>query len=162
MSLAEPSGSSPPEKPPGRNTIWAWPRALATASMDSAMPVAVRLLDDQDLRLGPGVAHGLGRVILAVRAGEDGDEHLGLGSLDERRACAAVALVGQGGDVLLLLVDVAGVDRLQLVLVCSQQLVPGDGARPASVRPVFSRGGAQGQARSAAARPAPGRRRRSA
>jgi hypothetical protein len=28
MNLAEPSGSSPPEKPPGMNIIWAWPVRL--------------------------------------------------------------------------------------------------------------------------------------
>ena len=35
MNLPEPSGSSPPEKPPGTNTIWLFLILLAKASTDS-------------------------------------------------------------------------------------------------------------------------------
>ena len=44
MNLAEPSGSSPPEKPPGRKIICASRMAAATRSTLRAMPSAERLL----------------------------------------------------------------------------------------------------------------------
>ena len=44
MNLPLPSGSSPPEKPPGINTIWASCKALAKVSTLLAMPSAERLL----------------------------------------------------------------------------------------------------------------------
>ena len=44
MNLPEPSGSSPPENPPGMNTICASRSALANLSTLREMPSAVRLL----------------------------------------------------------------------------------------------------------------------
>ena len=43
INLPEPSGSSPAEKPPGSITICARLMPSASASMDSSMPLAVRL-----------------------------------------------------------------------------------------------------------------------
>ena len=43
MNLPEPSGSSPPEKPPGMNKIWESARAAANCSTDWATSWAVRL-----------------------------------------------------------------------------------------------------------------------
>ena len=43
ISLAEPSGSSPPEKPPGRNTIWAFLMARSSSNAESARSWGVRL-----------------------------------------------------------------------------------------------------------------------
>ena len=43
MNLAEPSGSSPPEKPPGIKTIWALRMALSRAAVDWRRSSAVRL-----------------------------------------------------------------------------------------------------------------------
>ena len=43
MNLAEPSGSSPPEKPPGRNTIWAFLIACSSSWADWARAFGVRL-----------------------------------------------------------------------------------------------------------------------
>ena len=44
MNLPEPSGSSPPEKPPGMKMVCACFTSLAKRSMESAMPAAERLL----------------------------------------------------------------------------------------------------------------------
>ena len=44
MNLPLPSGSSPPEKPPGRKTIWAFFRARLNRSVEATMPAADRLL----------------------------------------------------------------------------------------------------------------------
>ena len=44
MNLALPSGSSPPEKPPGRTIIWLSPIMRAAASMLSVMAAGLRLL----------------------------------------------------------------------------------------------------------------------
>ena len=44
MNLAEPSGSSPPENPPGIMTIWLRSISAASAFADSAISEAVRLL----------------------------------------------------------------------------------------------------------------------
>ena len=44
MNLALPSGSSPPEKPPGSMTIWLFLMALTRASQLSATAAGVRLL----------------------------------------------------------------------------------------------------------------------
>ena len=44
MNLPDPSGSSPPEKPPGKNRISDAASLLANRSADSATPWAVRLL----------------------------------------------------------------------------------------------------------------------
>ena len=44
INLPEPSGSSPPEKPPGMNTIWESLRAPAKASTDPAIASAVMFL----------------------------------------------------------------------------------------------------------------------
>ena len=43
MNLALPSGSSPPETPPGSTIIWARSMALAARSMLAAVSAAVRL-----------------------------------------------------------------------------------------------------------------------
>ena len=43
MNFAEPSGSSPPEKPPGRNTTWAERMARSKASAESKRALSVRL-----------------------------------------------------------------------------------------------------------------------
>ena len=44
MNLAEPSGSSPPEKPPGIITIWLLPISSTSLAVDSATAAGVRLL----------------------------------------------------------------------------------------------------------------------
>ena len=44
MNLPEPSGSSPPEKPPGTKIIWLSPTFFAKSSTDFAMLAAERLL----------------------------------------------------------------------------------------------------------------------
>ena len=41
--MAEPSGSSPPEKPPGRNRIWAFWMARSSSRAESARAWGVRL-----------------------------------------------------------------------------------------------------------------------
>ena len=43
MNLAEPSGSSPPEKPPGRNTIWLRRMAASSARTEESSASGVRL-----------------------------------------------------------------------------------------------------------------------
>ncbi len=143
MNLPEPSGSSPPEKPPGRKRIWAW-AALGHQVHGLGDVPCGEVLHDHDLRHGPRLGHGPGAVVLAVGAGEDGDEHPGLGGLD-KGFLPAVALVNQGGDGPLALGDVAGVDRFQLALIGRQQLLGGEGlAVPGEVAGL--RGGTQGQA----------------
>ena len=44
MNLPEPSGSSPPEKPPGIMMIWAFLIRLANSATDSSMALLDRLL----------------------------------------------------------------------------------------------------------------------
>ena len=44
MNFAEPSGSSPPEKPPGMKTIWLSPMSFAMSFADLSMASLERLL----------------------------------------------------------------------------------------------------------------------
>ena len=43
MNLPDPSGSSPPENPPGIAMIWLWAMAFSNASTDSSMSCGVKL-----------------------------------------------------------------------------------------------------------------------
>ena len=84
--------------------------------------VGAEIVDDQDLRLCPRVPHGLGSVILAVGAGEDGDQHPGLCHLHGGGGSALAAVAEQlhgtlGGG------NVAGINALQLPLVDSLQRI---------------------------------------
>ena len=71
MNLAEPSGSSPPEKPPGDHDDL----ALADAPRQLVRALGNRLgrevVDDKDVRHGAGALEGVRGVVLAVGARED-------------------------------------------------------------------------------------------
>ncbi len=76
---AEPSGSSPPEKPPGRKTIWAWAMLLGHQVHGLGNVPCGEVLDDHDLRHGPAWAMALAASYSQLVPGEDGDEHPGAG-----------------------------------------------------------------------------------
>ena len=81
MSLAEPSGSSPPEKPPGRKTIWAWASFWATRSMDWAMSPAVRFLMTTISGTAPAWAMALAASYSQLVPGKTGMSTRGWGAL---------------------------------------------------------------------------------
>ena len=59
MNLPLPSGSSPPENPPGMNTIWAPARAWANRSVEAAMPAGVRLFSTSTTGSAPASRRAL-------------------------------------------------------------------------------------------------------
>lgn len=59
MNLPEPSGSSPPENPPGRKTIWAFFSFSVKALTDSVMAAAVRLRSTRISGSAPASANAL-------------------------------------------------------------------------------------------------------
>ena len=83
------------------------------------------VLHHEDLRLGTGVLHGAGGVVLAVGAGEDGDEHLGLGAEDMGRKTLGGRRREGLGDVPALL-GVGGIDRLELAEILGKKRLHGD------------------------------------
>ena len=82
MNLALPSGSSPPEKPPGSMTIWLFRMAFTRASQLAVTSAGVRLRMTRISGSAPARGKGMGGVVLAVGAGEDRDDDLGLGHAD--------------------------------------------------------------------------------
>ena len=86
----------------------------------------------EDLRLGAGLAEGAGGVIFAVRAGEDGDEHLRLRRLHDGRRLHA-ALIEERLQIGLALRDVAGIDALELRLIAEEGVVGDELASAANV-----------------------------
>ena len=82
--------------------------------------------DDGDIRLCPRGQNGPGRIVLAVGAGEDGDQDLGLGGL-YRRGRIGSCLVAEGGNFFLGLQGLGGVDLLQGSGIQLIQLPDGDG-----------------------------------
>ena len=74
MNFAEPSGSSPPEKPPGSIKICAWSSSFTSASHALGHVSGGEVLQNQNVRITAGTAEGAGRVVFAVRAGEHRDD----------------------------------------------------------------------------------------
>ena len=95
MNLALPSGSSPPEKPPGRISICALVQRLRQRARTlSATLAGVRLFSTRTCPArAPARRNGAGRVVLAVRAGEYGDERP---AAVARRTDGSHALVARG------------------------------------------------------------------
>ena len=113
------------ERPSGRSAV-SLCKALRRLR---AMPSAVRLLMTMISGSAPASADGLGGVVFAVGAGEDGDQHLGLGDLDGGRFPLG-GLIGEGLHALRRGRDVAGVDGLQLVFVGAAEPRVWDRASP--------------------------------
>jgi hypothetical protein len=123
MNLPEPSGSSPPEKPPGRKMIW----------------------HHYYLRLGPGLLKGTGGVVFAVCAGKNGYEHPGPHDHGRGRG-SGLGLPGKGGNILPGHVGSVRKNALQPALVDGEKLVqPHALAAPGYLS--LSGGAAQGKAR---------------
>ena len=88
-----------------------------------------KVVDNDDFRLRPGVAHGFGAVVFAVGAREGGNEHLGSRDLDG----GSLAALGAVLKVLhrsAALGNVAGIYALELVLVNSEELGEGEALVP--------------------------------
>ena len=81
MNLAEPSGSSPPEKPPGIMTIWLCADAAGKLVGALGDGLGREVVDHEGVGLGAGCAEGTGAIVLAVVAGEHGDDHARAGDL---------------------------------------------------------------------------------
>ena len=77
--------------------------------------VSCKVLYNDNLSLCTCVHHSLCAVVFAVCAGECRDDYLGLSNLDSRSKLN-VCLIFKCGDVLLLVLDVAGVNGLKLIL----------------------------------------------
>jgi hypothetical protein len=83
MNMPEPSGSSPPEKPPGSTSIWARDRASRMRRTLSASAAALRLRTIT-VSAAAGADDGPGGVVLAVGAGKTGMTASGVPSFSPR------------------------------------------------------------------------------
>ena len=82
--LPEPSGSSPPEKPPGRITICALRMEFSSCSSALAEGIRGEVADYDDLSCAACILNRTGGVVLAVGAGEYRNNRQRLCVLDRR------------------------------------------------------------------------------
>ena len=93
MNFAEPSGSSPPEKPPGIMTIWDARMSRASSAVDLGHRLGRQVVHHVHGGHGAGPLEGGGGVVLAVVAGEHRDDHArSAGGVAQQRR----AVVGRG------------------------------------------------------------------
>ena len=93
MNLAEPSGSSPPEKPPGSTTIWAGLYGAGEALHDCGPHHrGSGCGSPRSPASAPASLQRPGGVVFAVGAGEYGDQGAGMGHLHRRGDDAALVV----------------------------------------------------------------------